>query len=125
MIVVDAVSGLGGAPLPMDAWGVDVVVSGSQKCLMLPPGLGFVAAREAAWQRMETVRSHRYYFDLTGYRKGVAKGQTPFTPAVSLIFGLEEALRLILEEGLENTFARHRMLRDMVRAGIRALGLPL
>ncbi len=125
MIVVDAVSGLGGAPLPMDEWGVDVVVSGSQKCLMLPPGLSFVAAQEAAWKRMESVQSHRYYFNLPAYRKGVAKGQTPYTPAVSLIFGLEEALRLILEEGLENTFARHRLLRDMVRAGIRALGLPL
>src|SRR5690625_5030817 len=125
MVVVDAVSGLGGAPLPMDAWGVDVVVSGSQKCLMLPPGLSFVAAREAAWQRMETTKSHRYYFDLTSYRKGVEKGQTPFTPAVSLIFGMDEALQLILQEGLEATFARHRMLREMVRAGIKALGLPL
>lgn len=125
MVVVDAVSGLGGAPLPMDEWGVDVVVAGSQKCLMLPPGLAFVAARPNAWEHMERVTSPRYYFNLPAYRKEVAKGQTPYTPAVSLIFGLEEALRLIAAEGLENTFARHRMLRDMVRRGIEAMGLPL
>lgn len=125
LLVVDAISGLGGAPLPMDAWGVDVVVAGSQKCLMLPPGLSFVAASERAWRRMERSASPRYYFDLPAYRKAGAKGETPYTPNVSLFFALEEALALIQGEGLEKGFERHRLMRDMVRAGIRALGLPL
>lgn len=85
LLVVDAVSGLGGAPLHMDAWGVDVVVSGSQKCLMLPPGLAFLAASARAWERMESSSSPRYYFDLRAYRKSGAKGETPYTPNVSLI----------------------------------------
>lgn len=125
LLVVDAISGLGGSPLPMDAWGVDVVVAGSQKCLMLPPGLSFVAANERAWERMAASRSPRYYLDLWAYRKAAAKGETPYTPNVSLFFALEESLRLIQEEGLERSFERHRLMRDMVRAGIKALGLPL
>lgn len=125
LLVVDAISGLGGAPLPMDAWGVDVVVAGSQKCLMLPPGLSFLAANERAWQRMERTTSPRYYLDLRAYRKTGAKGETPYTPNVSLFFALEEALALIQAEGLEKGFERHRLMRDMVRAGVKALGLPL
>lgn len=125
LLAVDAVSGLGGAPLPMDAWGVDVVVSGSQKCLMMPPGLAFVAASKRAWQRMEASTSPRYYFNLTAYRKTGAKGETPYTPNVALFFALDEALAMIASEGLEAGFARHRLMRDMVRAGASALGLPL
>lgn len=125
LLVVDAISGLGGAPLPMDAWGVDVVVAGSQKCLMLPPGLAFLAASQRAWERIEASDSPRYYLDLRAYRKSGAKGETPYTPNVSLFFALEEALTLITAEGLEKAFARHKLMRDMVRAGIQALGLPL
>lgn len=125
LLVVDAISGLGGAPLPMDAWGVDVVVAGSQKCLMLPPGLSFVAANERAWERMKESTSPSYYLNLPAYRKAAAKGETPYTPNVSLFFALEEALKLIEEEGLERSFERHRLMRDMVRAGIRQMGLPL
>lgn len=125
LLVVDAISGLGGAPLPMDAWGVDVVVAGSQKCLMMPPGLSFLAASERAWDRMESSASPRYYFDLPAYRKAGAKGETPYTPNVSLFFALEEALNQLTAEGLDKGFARHRLMRDMIRAGIRALGLPL
>ena len=126
LLVVDAISGLGGAPLPMGAWGVDVVVAGSQKCLMLPPGLSFVAASERAWRRMERSASPRYYFDLPAYRKAGAKGETPYTPNVSLFlrfgrgFGSHSGRRLG-----KRSFERHRLMRDMVRAGIRALGLPL
>lgn len=123
LLVVDAVSGLGGAPLAMDEWGVDVVVAGSQKCLMLPPGLAFVASAPRAWERIDNVRSARYYLDLRAYRKAAANGETPYTPNVSLFFALAEALRLIEAEGLEAGFQRHALMRDMVRAGVAALGL--
>lgn len=125
LLVVDSVSGLGGAPLPMDAWGVDVVVTGSQKCLMVPPGLSFAALGEAALARLEQVQTGRYYLDLRAYRKAGAAGESPYTPAVSLVFALEEALAMLAEEGLENAWARHRLMRDMVRAGVEAMGLPL
>lgn len=125
LLAVDAISGLGGAPLPMDAWGVDVVVAGSQKCLMLPPGLSFVAASERAWERIEASSSPRYYLNLRAYRKSGANGETPYTPNVALYFALEESLRMIQDEGLEHSFNRHLLMRDMVRAGITALGLPL
>jgi aspartate aminotransferase-like enzyme len=121
ILVVDAVSGLGGIPLYMDAWGVDVVVTGSQKCLMLPPGLSFVAANEKAINRMKANQSPRYYFNLAAYFDDVL----PYTPNVALFYGLRESLRLIKEEGLENSYKRHRLMRDMVRAGIKAMGLPL
>lgn len=125
LLVVDAVSGLGGAPLPMDEWGVDVVVTGSQKCLMLPPGLAFAAASERAWKRMEQAEAPSYYLDLLAYRRSAQKGETPYTPNVSLFFALDEALQAVEREGLDNIFARHLLMRNMVRAGIRALELPL
>ncbi|HEY8486727.1 MAG TPA: alanine--glyoxylate aminotransferase family protein [Limnochordales bacterium] len=125
LLVVDSVSGLGGAPLPMDAWEVDVVVSASQKCLMAPPGLAIVAACERAWERMKASRASRYYLDLWAHRRQLEKGQTPWTPAVSVVFALEQALELLEQEGDEARFARHRLMRDMVRAGLSALGLPL
>ena len=125
LLVVDSVSALGGAPLPMDAWGVDAVVTGSQKCLMVPPGLSFVALGQRALERLEQVTTGRYYLDLRAYRKAAAAGESPYTPAVTLVFALQEALAMLAEEGLENSFARHRLMRDMVRAGIKALGLPL
>ncbi|MFS8533570.1 MAG: alanine--glyoxylate aminotransferase family protein [Limnochordales bacterium] len=125
LLIVDSVSALGGAPLPMDAWGVDAVVTGSQKCLMVPPGLSFVALGQRALERLEQVTTGRYYLDLRAYRKAAAAGESPYTPAVTLVFALQEALAMLAEEGLENSFARHRLMRDMVRAGIKALGLPL
>ena len=125
LLVVDSISALGGAPLPMDAWGVDVVVTGSQKCLMLPPGLSFVALGQAALERLEQVTTGRYYLDLRAYRKAAAAGESPYTPAVSLVFALQESLAMLAEEGLEKAYARHRLMRDMVRAGVKALGLPL
>ena len=125
LLVVDSVSGLGGVPLPMDAWNVDAVVSASQKCLMAPPGLAIVAAAPRAWDRMERCRTGRYYLDLWAHRRQLEKGQTPWTPAVSVLFALDEALALLEREGAEARFARHRLMRDMVRAGMRALGLEL
>ena len=123
VLVVDAVSSLGGAPMRMDAWGVDVVASCSQKALMLPPGLALVAVGEKAWQAIRRRRSPSFYFDLRQYASLPEQGQTPYTPNIALVAGLREALRLMAEEGMENVYRRHALLRDMTRAGVRALNL--
>ncbi|WP_324715680.1 alanine--glyoxylate aminotransferase family protein [Carboxydochorda subterranea] len=125
LVVVDSVSGLGGAPLSMDAWGLDAVVSASQKCIMAPPGLAFVALSRRAWQRAETSRASRYYLDLAAHRRMFEKGQTPWTPAVSVVYAVDEALDLMAREAPEERFARHRLMRDMVRAGLEADGWEL
>jgi aspartate aminotransferase-like enzyme len=125
LLVVDAVSSLGIADLQMDAWGIDVVVAGSQKGLMLPPGLGFCALSERAWQRVATSRLPKYYFNLAEEKRWLAKGEPRFTPAVSIVVGLREVFRLIAEEGLANIFARHDRLGRATRAGVEALGLQL
>jgi len=125
ILIVDAVSSLGGADLPMDAWGLDIVVTGSQKALMLPTGLCFMAVSEKAWQRVEQNANPRFYFDLRAYKKQLAANTTPYTPAVSLIYGLQEVMNMIEEEGVQNMFARHKTMQRMVRAAIKALGLRL
>jgi aspartate aminotransferase-like enzyme len=125
ILVVDAISSLGVVDLPMDAWGVDVVVAGSQKGLMLPPGLAFAALSERAWSRVAEARLPRYYFNFSAERKAIEKNQSAYTPAVSLVIGLRESLRLILAEGLPNVFARHERLARATRAGVQALGLEL
>ena len=125
VIVVDAVSGLGAVDLPQDEWGVDVVVSGSQKSLMCPPGLGFASANERALELAGGKPGRRYYFDWA--RTADGQGQDPpnsaFTPAVSLWRALDVALGLILQEGLPKVFERHAILARAARAGIEALGL--
>ena len=125
VLVVDAVSSLGGAPLPMDEWGVDVVVTGSQKCLMLPPGLAFVAVGERAWAKSNERRRTAYYGDWRRYRKAQEGGESPYTPAVSLVRGLAESLRMLEEEGAEARYARHELMKRMVRAGLSALGFEM
>lgn len=125
LLVVDAVSSLGGAPLPMDEWGVDVVVTGSQKCLMLPPGLAFVAVGERAWAKAEESGAKSYYANWFRYRKALQGGETPFTPAVSLVRGLNESLLMLEEEGDERRFSRHELMKAMVRAALSALGFQL
>jgi aspartate aminotransferase-like enzyme len=125
ILIVDAVSSLGIANLPMDAWGVDVVVSGSQKGLMLPPGVAFCALSERAWQRAKASRLPKYYLDLVEERKCQARNEAHFTPAVSIMLGLREVLRLLETEGLANVFARHQRLARATRAGVTALGLGL
>lgn len=125
LLIVDSVSGLGGAPLLMDEWDVDVVVTGSQKCLMVPPGLAFVAWGARADARIADTRNHRFYFDLVAYKEAAQRGETPFTPAVSLVAALAESLQMLEQEGLIASFARHRLMRDMVRAAMRALDLEL
>lgn len=123
--VVDAVSSLGIADLAMDAWGVDLVVSGSQKGLMLPPGLSFCALSEKAWGHVKASRLPKFYFDLTEEAKAVSQGEAHFTPAVSIMLGLREVLRMIDAEGLPNTIKRHDRLARATRAGVEALGLTL
>jgi len=125
ILVVDAVSSLGIAELAMDAWDIDVVVSGSQKGLMLPPGLGFCALSEKAWRKSKTSTLPKFYFSLADELKYVVKNEVRFTPAVSIVVGLLEALRMIEAEGLANVFKRHDRLARATRAGVEALGLEL
>jgi aspartate aminotransferase-like enzyme len=125
ILVVDAVSSLGIANLEMDAWGVDLVVSGSQKGLMLPPGLGFCALSDKAWALNKTSRLPKYYFDLAAERKTVLKNEAHFTPAVSIVIGLRTVLQMLEREGLANVFKRHDRLARATRAGVEALGLGL
>lgn len=125
LFVVDAITSLGVMDLPMDAWGVDIVVSGSQKALMLPPGLAFAALSDKAWARVPEARLPKFYFHFAKERKAIAENQSAYTPAVSLVVGLRESLRLILAEGLPNVFARHDRLARATRAGVQALGLTL
>lgn len=127
LTIVDAVSGLGACELRTDDWGVDVVVAGSQKALMTPPGLGFVSVSEKAWKYHAESTMPRFYFDFTAAKKAYEKSppQTAFTPAVSLIMQLDYALNQILDEGVENVFERHRLLGRASREGIKGMGLTL
>lgn len=125
IFIVDAVSSLGAMELETDAWNLDVVVAGSQKSFMIPPGLSFIAVSQRAWEVNARCTNARFYWDIQAARKYAEKGQTPFTPAIPQITALAEALRMMKDEGLENIFIRHRKLRDMVRQGVRALGLEL
>ena len=121
----DAVSGLVAIDLKSDEWGIDLVASASQKAFMTPPGLAFVTMSARAWEAYKTAKMPRFYFDLEAARKLVEKGQTPWTPAVPQLFGLREGIRLIMEEGLDNCYARHERMGRMARSGCAALGLKL
>jgi aspartate aminotransferase-like enzyme len=125
ILAVDAVSGLGAAELRQDAWGVDVVVAGSQKALMCPPGLAFASVSARALEYADSRPGGRFYFDWGTTAKSQRKGASPFTPAVSLFFGLDVALGLIEKEGLEDVLARHQILARATRAGAAAIGLEL
>ena len=125
LIVVDAVTSLGATSVPVDAWGLDVVASGSQKGYMMPPGLGFVAMGERAWKAHEHSDLPKFYLNLGPYRKTAAKDSNPFTPAVNLYFALETALEIMQKEGLEAIFARHSRQQRATQAAMQAIGLPL
>ena len=125
LVVVDAVSGLLTADLPTDEWGLDVVVAASQKAFMLPPGLSFVSFSTKAWDYYSKAKMPRFYWDFKSMKDWADKGQNPFTPPVSLYYGLEESLKMIDEEGLENVFVRHTKLRDITREGLKKLNLKL
>jgi aspartate aminotransferase-like enzyme len=121
LMIVDAVTSLGATNVPIDAWGLDVVCSGSQKGFMIPPGMGFVAVSAKAWEAYKTAKLPKFYLDLGKYRKDNA----PFTPAVNLIFALQASLAMMKREGLENIFARHHRHKDACRAAVQAMGLDL
>ena len=125
LFLVDGVTAVGVVPLPLDEWGIDVLVTGSQKALMLPPGLGFIALSDRAWEKTKTAKLPRFYFDLNLERKNQQKGSGAFTPAVSLIFGVRASLAMIQREGLANVYARHDRLCRATRAAAKALGLRL
>ncbi len=125
LVLVDAVSSLGAIPFEADGWGLDVVVTGSQKGWMVPPGLAFVSMSERAWRAYENAKMPRFYLDLGRHRDALAKGQTPWTPAMSIFFGLDVALERMAEEGAERIFTRHASMGRMVREGVKAFGLEL
>ena len=125
LILVDSVSGLGAVPFEMDAWGVDVVVTGSQKAWMSAPGLAMIAASPRAWAAMETATMPRLYLDLRTHRESHATGQTPWTPAIAVVYQVDEGIRLMQAEGAAAVFARHEACAAAARAGLLALGFEL
>jgi aspartate aminotransferase-like enzyme len=125
LTIADCVTSLGAADVPMDAWGVDVIGSGSQKGYMMPPGLSFVAMSDKAWAAYERSDLPKFYLDLGKYRKSAQADSNPFTPAVNLYFALEAALQMMQEEGLAAIVQRHERHRRATIAAMRAIGLPL
>ncbi|MEI6380613.1 MAG: alanine--glyoxylate aminotransferase family protein [Cyanobacteriota bacterium ELA615] len=125
LIIVDAVTSLGACNVPVDQWELDVVASGSQKGYMIPPGLGFVAVGPKAWQAYKSAKIPRFYLDLGKYKKATDENSSPFTPPINLMYGLQAALQMQKEEGLEAIFKRHEKATAATRAAIKALSLPL
>ncbi|MGQ9570932.1 MAG: pyridoxal-phosphate-dependent aminotransferase family protein [Thermodesulfovibrionales bacterium] len=125
LLIVDAISALVAHDLRTDEWGIDVMVGGSQKGLMLPPGLAFVSISEKAWKKAETSKLPRFYFNFKKERENLAKNQTNFTSPVTLVIGLNESLKMLQKEGLENVFKRHEKLAHATRKSVQSLGLEL
>lgn len=125
VLIVDSITGIGAVDCKTDEWNLDVVMTGSQKGLMLPPGLAAVTVSPKAWQAYERSTLPKFYFDWKKYKKNLEKDTTPFTPAVSLMIGLAESIKLMREEGIENIIARHARLAEATRKGLEALGLEL
>ena len=126
LLLVDAISSIGCVPLPTDKWRCDIVCTASQKGLMVPPGLAFISVSDDAWEASQQARMPRFYFDLAAAQRYLERGgQTPWTPAVSLFYGLDVALDMLLGEGMEKVFSRHVRTAEMTRQGVKALGLEL
>lgn len=125
LLVVDGISAVGLSPCPMDSWGIDCLLTGSQKGLMLPPGLALIALSPRAWERAEKNKPGCFYFNLPAERKKLLKGETNFTSPVNLIVGLDESLAMLLENGLDAIYKKQWALTMMTRAGVTALGLEL
>ncbi|MGB9853609.1 MAG: pyridoxal-phosphate-dependent aminotransferase family protein [Candidatus Bathyarchaeales archaeon] len=123
LLVVDAVSILGGDYLPVDEWNIDICVTGSQKCLACPPGLALISVSPKAWEKIGTTENRPMYFDLLQMKESAAKKETPFTPALQLFYALDEALRLVQEEGLEKRIERHKRCAEAFYNAIKALGM--
>jgi aspartate aminotransferase-like enzyme len=124
-MVVDGITAVGAMEMRMDEWGLDAVVTGSQKGLMIPPGLAFIALSDRAWKMAERSTLPKYYFSLLAARTAFESNDTPWTPAVSLFVGVDAALEMIREEGIEHAWARHARLAEAIRQAVRALGLKL
>ncbi len=125
LLIVDGISSVGSIPLYTDKWHCDIVLSGSQKGWMAPPGLAFVSINERGWQAVKEAKMPRFYFDLTRAKRSLERGETPFTPAVSVLYGLEAGLEKLSNEGIENVWARHARVSKRAREGVKALGLSL
>ena len=125
LLLIDAISALGAVDLPMDKIGIDVLVTASQKAWMAPPGLSMIAVSLLAWKKHESARMPHYYFDITLFKQFAEKNQTPATPAVSTLYGLDTALQIMRKEGRENIFKRHLKLMRYTRDGVKKLGLTL
>jgi aspartate aminotransferase-like enzyme len=125
LLIVDGISGLGAMECRVDAWNIDVCVTGSQKALMLPPGLAFVSVSEKAWRKIDATPVRSFYLDLRRYRKSIAESDTPFTPANTMIRAQRASLKRIRAEGIENLWARHAKIAAACRAGVKAMGLEV
>lgn len=125
LFVVDAISALVAEDIKTDEWNIDIMIGGSQKGLMLPPGLAFVSVSDKAWKKNETSKMPRFYFNFKKERENLAKNQTNFTSAVTLIIGLNEAIKILQKEGLENVFKRHARLANATREAVKAMGLSI
>ncbi len=125
VLVVDGISGLGGQECRTDNWGVDVVVAGSQKALMIPPGLAFASVSDKAWKKVKESNLPKFYFSFDKHNKNISKDTTPYTPAVSLIYSLKVALDRMVAEGMDSIFKRHQVLGRAMRAGVEAMGLTV
>jgi len=125
LVIVDGVSSAAGTETKIDEWGIDVYATGSQKAMMLPPGLAFLAVSERAWDVIEKNEESRFYFDLKTYKKNLDNDAVPYTPSIPLLFALEQALTLMEAEGMEEVYDRHTVMRDMVRAAVKTWNIPL
>ena len=125
LLVVDAISSMSSIDVPVDKWGLDVVVTGSQKGWMVPPGMAMVSVSADAWKAFAQAKMPRFYWDFGKAKSYLEKGENPWTPVVSVVFALAVSLDMILKEGLQNVFARHIRIGKMMRDGVKALGLPL
>lgn len=125
LLIVDGISGLGATPCPMDEWKIDVLISGSQKSFMSPPGLSYISFNQKAWDRVEVSGMPKFYFDAREYKKSLGKQTSPWTPAISLIIQQKKALEIIQSIGLDNLIRHHQTLGEAVRTGVRAIGLEL
>lgn len=125
LLLVDGVSGVGGIEIKVDQWGVDMLCTASQKAFMLPPGLAIISVSDKAWEAVKNNKSPRFYFSIPAFKKVYDKWNTAYTPSVSLFYGLDAALDMMLAEGLENVYKRHGILAKATRAAVKALGLKL
>src|SRR5690606_22475029 len=125
LFIIDAISSLGGMDVKTDEWGIDIVIAGSQKALMLPPGLAFISISDRAWEAIERSTFPKFYFDYLAYKKSLEKNTTPYTPAVSLIVGAGQALQMLIEEALDSILVRHENLGMACRAAVCSIGLEL